>query len=70
MKDVTEAMANYIKTQGISLSEVEEKLRVPREKLEGRGKEKLSADEFLRLCAFLHIAPEAFYEYVDGMDSK
>ncbi len=70
MKGVTEAMANFIKTQGISVSEVEERLRVPREKLEGRGEEKLSADEFLRLCAFLHIVPEAFYEYVDGIDSK
>lgn len=67
MNDVTQEIANYIYKKQISINKIEEKLRIPRQKLTVDTKEKLTAEEFLLLCAYLKIRPEDFYSNVEGL---
>lgn len=61
-EDMTNNTAIYvierIQERGLSIQEISEKLNIPIEKLIPGTKEKLSAKEFLELCAYLHIRPE------------
>ena len=48
---VTEYILAYMQEKGISASEISEQTQVP--------EEKLHAEEFLELCVFLQLSPEA-----------
>ena len=49
----------YMQEKGISASEISEQTQVPEEKLHPDYKEPLLAEEFLELCVFLQLSPEA-----------
>ena len=55
---VTEYILNYMKEHNILSSTISEQTGIPEEKLTAAYKEPLFADEFLRLCVFLHLSPE------------
>lgn len=67
MGDVTKEIAKYILEKQLSITEIEEKLRIPKRKLVVDTKEKLTAEEFLLLCAYLKIHPEDYYSNVEGI---
>ena len=56
---VTEYILAYMQEKGISASEISEQTQVPEEKLHPDYKEPLLAEEFLELCVFLQLSPEA-----------
>ena len=56
---VTEYILAYMQEKGISASEISEQTQVPEEKLHPDYKEHLLAEEFLELCVFLQLSPEA-----------
>lgn len=56
---VTEYILAYMQEKGISASEISEQTHVPEEKLHPDYKEPLLAEEFLELCVFLQLSPEA-----------
>ena len=56
---VTEYILAYMQEKGNSASEISEQTQVPEEKLHPDYKEPLLAEEFLELCVFLQLSPEA-----------
>lgn len=56
---VTEYILAYMQEKGISASEISEQTQVPEEKLHPDYKEPLLAEEFLEICVFLQLSPEA-----------
>ena len=56
---VTEYILAYMQEKGISASEISEQTQVPEEKLHPDYKDPLLAEEFLELCVFLQLSPEA-----------
>jgi len=69
MSDVTKEIAKYIWENQISTVEIENKLHIPKRKLAVDTKDKLTAEEFLMLCAYLRIRPESYYSSVEGIGS-
>lgn len=61
MGNVTKEIAKYIAEKQISTAEIEEKLHISRQKLAADTNDKLTAEEFLTLCAYLKIRPESYY---------
>ena len=59
-KSVTVKVIEYLISQGISISDMAEKLGFPEEKLSVVGEGNLSAAEFLEICNYLNIEPERF----------
>lgn len=55
---VTDYMILYLKENQISRERIAAELAIPENKLRDGYEEPLLADEFLRLCARLHIKPE------------
>lgn len=66
MGDVTKEIAKYISEKQISTVEIENKLHIPKRKLKVDTNDKLTAEEFLMLCAYLKIRPESYYYSVEG----
>lgn len=56
--EVTEFFLKYFEKNRIDKAWISEKTGIDRNKLSREYKESLTADEFLRLCAFLQIQPE------------
>ncbi len=56
--EVTEFFLKYFEKNRINEAWISEKTGIDRNKLSREYKESLTADEFLRLCAFLQIQPE------------
>lgn len=67
MDDVTKEIAKYISKKQLSITDIEEKLRIPRRKLTVDTNDKLTAQEFLALCLYLEIRPEEYYSNVEGI---
>ena len=65
MSDVTKEIAKYISEKQISTVDLEKKLHIPKQKLDVGTKDKLTAEEFLMLCAYLKIRPESYYPDVE-----
>jgi len=55
---VTKWLVEYIKNQQISIVQIQKVLGISMEKLYPDTKKHLNADEFLKLCAYLHIDPQ------------
>ena len=55
---VTEFFLKYFEENGIKKEWISEKVGIEEEKLSVDYKEPLTAEEFLKLCAFLSIQPE------------
>lgn len=51
-------IAEYINKNSISTDSISKILSVPKEKLIPGTREKLDADEFLRICSYLQIDPK------------
>ena len=58
-KGVERMNKSRVTEKGISASEISEQTQVPEEKLHPDYKEPLLAEEFLELCVFLQLSPEA-----------
>jgi len=69
MDDVTKEIAKYILENQLSITDIEKKLRIPMRKLTVDTEEKLTAEEFLLLCAYLKIRPEDYYCNVEGLEN-
>ena len=67
MDDVTKGIAKYISEKQLSITDIEEKLRISRRKLTVDTNDKLTAQEFLALCLYLKIRPEEYYSNVEGI---
>lgn len=63
-RNTAEWIANYIKEQGFSVKEISFRLKLPEDKLQGDGSAELSAEEFLDICSYLHVAPERIREEI------
>ena len=50
-------LAEYMKNLSLSVKTISEELYIPEEKLIPGTGEYLYADEFLRLCSYLHVDP-------------
>ena len=70
MGDVTKEIAKYISEKQFSITDIEEKLRIPKRKLTINTEDKLTAEEFLLLCAYLKIRPENYYSNVEGIGKE
>lgn len=70
MSDVTTEVAKYIADKRLSLEEMERELHIPKGKFMTGSKERLTAEEFLRLCVYLGIRPESFLSCVEGIGGK
>ncbi|MBR5127646.1 MAG: hypothetical protein IKU69_04370 [Roseburia sp.] len=55
---VTEFFLEYFEKHRINIGEISEKLGIEKERFSENYRKSLSADEFLRLCAWLNIKPE------------
>lgn len=62
MDSVTKRIAKYISGQKLSVVVISDALNIAAQKLQPETEETLTAEEFLRLCVFLSIKPEQFYE--------
>lgn len=51
-------IAEYINKNSISTDSISKILSIPKEKLIPGTREKLDADEFLRICSYLQIDPK------------
>lgn len=51
-------IAEYINKNSISTDSISRILSIPKEKLIPGTREKLDADEFLRICSYLQIDPK------------
>lgn len=56
-KKVTGRLAEYILRQKISVDQISRDTGIPRDKLLLPVREHLTAEEFLKLCAYLRIEP-------------
>jgi len=56
---VTEFFLEYFEKNRISIDEISEKTGIERQKFSEDYRQALTASEFLELCVFLHIKPEA-----------
>ena len=54
----TRYLAEYIEKEQISKEDISKKLHIPVIKLFPGTQENLTADEFLKLCGYLHIDPK------------
>lgn len=63
-RNTAEWIANYIKEKGFSVKEISFQLKLPEAKLKGGRSIELSAEEFLELCSYLHVAPERIREEI------
>lgn len=70
MSDVTKEIAKYILDKRLSVEDLESALHIPKQKLMVNTKERLTAEEFLRLCAYLKIRPESYYPCVEGAGDR
>lgn len=70
MSDVTKELAKYISEKQLLPKDLEKELHIPSRKLMENTKESLTAEEFLRLCAYLKIRPESYYSCVEGIGNK
>lgn len=59
--DVTKGIAEYIFEHHISTLQITRDTQIPEHKLKRDTNEKLTAAEFLMLCAYLNIKPEDYY---------
>lgn len=56
--NVTKKIADYIQKNHISVEQASRDTGIELAKLDGTSREKLSASEFLEICAYLNIRPE------------
>lgn len=66
----TDYIIQYLKKNQIPVKWVVEKLGIAEEKLDIGYTEPLLADEFLELCAFLHLRPEDIAEEIALLDEN
>lgn len=61
-RGVTQIVADYVKTKGISITALSEGTGISYGALQPSitGKRRLRADEFLLICHFLEVPPERF----------
>lgn len=50
-------LAEYIRNQALPVKKISKELYIPEEKLIPETEEFLYAEEFLRLCSYLHVDP-------------
>lgn len=55
---VTRFLADYIAENKLSVEDISGKLNIQADKIFPGTRENLDADEFLKLCCYLHINPE------------
>lgn len=65
IRNAADWIANYIKEQGFSAKDISFRLKLPEDKLRGGGSAELSAEEFLDICSYLHVAPERIREEIN-----
>lgn len=56
----TQRIASYIKSNHISIAQIESDLGITADRLLYINREELPASEFLRLCQYLNVRPEQF----------
>lgn len=54
----TKYLTEYIAEKQISVEEISDRLHIPAIKIIPGARENLTADEFLKLCGYLHIDPK------------
>lgn len=55
-------LTDYMEKHAISITRTAQETGIPDEKLRAGAKEKLTAEEFLELCAYLKVRPEEIRE--------
>lgn len=58
--DVTWKMIAYIRENNISIEQTAKNTQISASKLRGETRDRLMANEFLRLCQYLNVKPEDF----------
>ena len=63
---MTELLSAYLKERRMDLEWIAKQTGIPARKLSYPPKEPLNAEELLRLCSYLHVKPEQFWEETKG----